>query len=67
MIVVISFINATPTGQRAVPPEAPPFARTVIVGPDTSSVLPYILYTSVAVSFNNSSTFIYPEQGFLCS
>ena len=30
-------------------------------------VLLYILYTSVAVSFNKSSTFIYLEQGFLCS
>ena len=29
-------------------------------------VLLYILYTSVAVSFNKSSTF-YLEQGFLCS
>jgi hypothetical protein len=30
-------------------------------------LLLYILYTSVAVSFNNNSTIIYPEQGFLRS
>jgi hypothetical protein len=40
---------------------------TVIVIPDTSSALLYILDTSVAVFFNNSGNLIYPEQGFLCS
>ena len=63
----ISGRKCSTTGQRAARPKAPPFAGTVIVGPDTSSVLLYILYTSVAVFFNNSSNFIYPEQGFLCS